>query len=179
MSEQNPLWALAAVFAPLSLASIGGGIATLPAIQHQAVDIRQWLTAREFVDLFAVARLSPGPGSMLVTLVGWKVAGWGGALVATLALFLPSSMLCYVVARTWSQHRGKTWHTALEQGLAPIGTGLLAAGVISIFRIAGAGWASWLAAAAVAALMLLRPRFQPLIALLAAAVLFAAGSLVA
>jgi chromate transporter len=178
MAEQNPLWTLLAVFAPFSLASIGGGVATLPAIQHQAVDVQHWVTAREFVDLFAVARLSPGPGSMLVTLIGWKVSGWSGALVATLGMFVPSSILCYAVARTWTQHKGKIWHTALEQGLAPIGTGLLLAGVIGIFRISGAGWPSWLVAGSVAGLMLLRPRFQPLVALLCAGVLFAAWSLV-
>src|SRR5215213_3228847 len=120
-------WALAAVFVPFSLTSIGGAPSVFAGIQHQAVDVHHWVSAREFVDLFAISRAAPGPGSMLVTLIGWKVAGWWGALVATLALFIPSSLLCYGVARVWSRHRGKLWHTALEQGLAPVGAGLLLA----------------------------------------------------
>ena len=119
--RNGPTWALVAVFVPFSLTSIGGGPSVFAGIQHQAVDVHHWASAREFVDLFAISRAAPGPGSMLVTLIGWKVAGWWGALVATLALFVPSSLLCYGVARVWNRHRGKRWHTALEQGLAPVG----------------------------------------------------------
>jgi chromate transporter len=175
----NPLWSLVVVMAPLSLASVGGGVAILPAMQHDAVDVQGWMTAREFVDLFAIARLAPGPGSMLVTLVGWKVAGWLGAIVATIALLLPSSVLCYAVARTWSRHRGKFWHTTLERAFAPLGTGLICGGMIVLFNIAGAGPASWAVAAVVAAIMLWRPKFQPLIALFGGGALFAAWTLVA
>ncbi|MEI9804123.1 MAG: chromate transporter [Pseudolabrys sp.] len=88
-------------------------------IQHQVVDVHHWVTAREFVDLFALSRASPGPGTMLATLIGWHVWGWTGALLATLGLFLPSSLLCYSVVRVWNRHRGKEWHTALERGLGP------------------------------------------------------------
>jgi len=129
------------------------------------VDVHHWVSAREFVDLFAISRAAPGPGSMLVTLIGWKVARWWGALVATLALFVPSSLLCYGVARVWNRHRGKGWHTALEQGLAPVGAGLLLAGVVAIFRVSGAGLAAWTVAAASAAMLALCPRLHPLVLL--------------
>ena len=105
--RDNPYLALMAVFVPFSLTSIGGGPSVFAGIQHQAVDVHHWVSAREFVDLFAISRAAPGPGSMLVTLIGWKVAGWWGALVATLALFVPSSLLCYGVARVWNRHRGQ------------------------------------------------------------------------
>jgi chromate transporter len=109
---------------------------------------------------------------MLVTLIGWKVAGWWGALVATLALFVPSSLLCYGVARIWNRHRGKLWHTALEQGLAPIGAGLLLAGVVAIFRVSGAGLAAWVVAIASAAVLAWRPRVHPLMLLAAGGLAF-------
>ena len=66
----------------------------------------------EFIDLFALSRAAPGPVSMLITLIGWKVAGLPGASVATAALFGPSSVLCYVLARIWNAYRGKAWHKA-------------------------------------------------------------------
>ena len=158
-------WALVAVFVPFSLTSIGGGPSVFAGIQHQAVDVHHWVSAREFVDLFAISRAAPGPGSMLVTLIGWKVSGWWGALVATLALFVSSSLLCYGVARVWNRHRGKPWHTALEQGLAPVGAGLLLAGIVAIFRVAGAGWAAWAVALGAAAILAWRPRLHPLVLL--------------
>ena len=111
------------------------------------------------------ARAAPGPGSMLVTLIGWKVDGWCGALVATLALFVPSSLLSYAVARLWNRHRGKRWHTALEQGLGPVGAGLLLAGVVAIFRVAGAGLAAWAVALGAAVILAWRPRLHPLVLL--------------
>lgn len=172
MSENSYL-ALIKVIVPLSLVTIGGGASIFPALQHQTVDIRQWMSASDFIDLFAIARSAPGPGSMLVTLIGWKVAGWSGALIATIAMFLPCLILCMAVSRTWIRHKGSPWHAALEMGLAPIGTGLVTAGIISIVEILGRGWLSGTVAAATAALLLVKPKIQPLIPLLLAGGLFA------
>lgn len=138
MRDDLPL-ALVAVFVPFSLVSIGGGTSILAGVQHQAVDVHHWITTREFVELFAISRAAPGPGSMLATLIGWHIFGWTGALIATLALFVPSSLLCYGVALVWNRHRGKRWHTALENGLAPVGIGLVMAGVITVLRVGGGG----------------------------------------
>ena len=73
---------LIAVFAPLSLLSIGGGQSIVADINQQAVVIHHWVTQAEFVDLFAISRAAPGPGALLTTLIGWKTSGWLGALVA-------------------------------------------------------------------------------------------------
>ena len=162
MRDDLPL-TLLAVFVPFSLVSIGGGTSIIAGIQHEAVDVHHWVTTREFVELFAISRAAPGPGSMLTTLIGWHVGGWFGALVATLALFLPSSLLCYAAAALWRRHRGKRWHTALEQGLAPIGIGLVLAGSLSILRISGGGMVAYALAFGSAALLTWRPKLHPLI----------------
>ena len=88
--REDPLLGLILVFVPLSLLSIGGGPSILAGIEN-AVGARQWMSERDFLDLFAIARAAPGPGVLLVTLVGWKVAGISGAVVASLALFPPRS----------------------------------------------------------------------------------------
>ena len=98
-SDLSTYLALMAVFVPMSLVAIGGGPSVFAPIQREAVDVHEWITAREFVEIFAVARVAPGPGSMLATLIGWKVAGWTGALVATAALFIPSSIMCLGIAK--------------------------------------------------------------------------------
>jgi chromate transporter len=162
------LLGLAVVFAPLSLLSIGGGASLLAEIEHQSVAVHSWTTQREFADLFAISRAAPGPGTMLSTLIGWKVAGIPGALTATLALYLPSSVLVFGAARLWGRWRGSLWHNAVERGLAPIAAGLILAGGIAVLRVSPGGPAVWAAATLSTALILRWPGLHPLL-------LFAAG----
>lgn len=175
MKDDLPL-ALLWVFVPFSLVSIGGGTSVLAGIHHQAVDVHHWVTAREFVNLFAISRAAPGPGSMLTTLIGWHVWGWWGAVIATLALFVPSSLLCYGVAFVWRRHRGKRWHTALEQGLAPIGIGLVLAGAVTVLRIGSGGILAWVVAFGSAGLMAWQPRLHPLLIFAVGGAIFVAAS---
>lgn len=171
MRDDLPL-ALLAVFVPFSLVSIGGGTSILAGVQHQAVGVHHWITTREFVELFAISRAAPGPGSMLATLIGWHIFGWTGALIATLALFVPSSLLCYGVALVWNRHRGKRWHTALENGLAPVGIGLVMAGVITVLRVGGGGLFSWIVALGSAGVLTWRPKIHPLLIFLIGGAVF-------
>ena len=157
------------VFIPLSLLSIGGGPSILAGIQN-AVEARRWMSERDFIDLFAIARAAPGPGVLLATLVGWKVAGIPGALVASLATFVPSSIVYYAIARHWSTHRGKTWHNALERGLAPVAAGLILAGSLVILRASRGDPLLWTIAAASPAILLWLPKLNPLWVLGAAGV---------
>jgi chromate transporter len=176
------LLAILAVLAPLSVVSIGGASSVYAPLQHQTVEVLQWLTPQEFVELFAIARVTPGPGTMLATLIGFKVAGLPGAAVATLALFVPSSVLCFLVARVWNRYRGRPWHQAFENGLAPIGIGLMFAGVLAMLRLGTTGplWLlSWGVAAAAAALLTWRARLHPFALLFGGAALFVAVHAVA
>jgi len=174
--REGALWPLIAVFVPFSLVSIGGGPSIFAAIQVQSVEVQHWTSAREFVDIFAISRAAPGPGSMLVTLIGWKAGGWAGAIVATLALFAPSSLLCFWVAKTWGRYRDRPWSRALEAGLAPIGTGLIFAGILAIFRVAGGGALSAGVAIAAGVALWRLPKLHPLIVLAVGGAVFAAWS---
>ena len=164
MPMMRELIALVVLFGPLSVLSFGGGASILAPMHDATVITHHWLTPREFIDFFAISRTSPGPGAMMVTLVGWKVAGWSGALVATLAMFLPSSLLCYRAAMLWNGLRGTPLHAALEQGLQPIGTGLAMAGAILILRTSDAGLLGWSIAALSTALVIWR-NVYPLVVL--------------
>jgi chromate transporter len=159
--REDPLLSLVVVFVPLSLLSVGGGPSILAGIDN-AVSARGWMSQRDFLDLFAIARAAPGPGVLLATLVGWKVAGIAGAAVASLALFLPSSLVYYAIARRWSAHRGKLWHSALERGLAPVAAALILAGSLVILRASGTDYALWAIAAASTSVLLWRPKLNPL-----------------
>ena len=160
--EFRTLLALVVVFVPLSLLSIGGGASLLADMEHQSVTVHGWTTPREFADLFAISRVAPGPGTMLAALIGWKAAGWAGAVVATVALYLPSSLVVYGAARLWGRCRGSVWHAAVERGLAPVAAGLLLSGGIAVLRISPGGPTVW-APAIIATVLLLRwPRLHPL-----------------
>lgn len=163
--DDTILWLIVIVFAPLSLLSIGGWVSVLAEMHHEIVDLRGWLTQREFVDIFAISRAAPGPGALIVALIGWKLAGWAGAFVGCVAIFLPSSLLCYAVGRVWNRYRGTPWHAALELGLTPVGVGLLCAGGLSIMRAAGGGLGAWAIACAASLVFIARPKIHPLVIL--------------
>lgn len=156
------LWSLFAVFAPLSFVTIGGGMATMADIQRQVVDVHHWMTASQFVDAFAIGRLAPGPGSLMVTLIGWHVAGFWGAMVAMLSLFTPTAVLIYTVAYLWRRHRGARWQRALETGLRPVAAGMiLAAGYVLFISLTG-GWLAKVLAL-LSTVVMMRSRINPML----------------
>jgi chromate transporter len=160
---------LTAVFAPLSLVTIGGGQAIIADIQRQVVDVHGWMTHAQFGVDFAISRMAPGPGSLLATLIGWQIAGFWGAVVATLALLLPTGILIYVT-HIWTRYQGAAWQLALERGLRPVASGMiLAAGWVLLKSLDGGLPAKAIALVSVATL--LSTRINPLLLLLCGALL--------
>jgi len=136
----NLLISLALVFIPLSLVTIGGGQTVIAEIHRQVVDIHHWMSSAAFVDDFAISRMAPGPGSLLVTLVGWQVGGAWGAIVSTLAIFGPTALLIYGVAHVWRKYKGARWQTVIEAGLRPIAAGMILGSVYILLQALEGGW---------------------------------------
>jgi chromate transporter len=80
---------------------------------------------------------------LVVTLIGWKVAGLAGALTATLAMCLPMSVLIYLLIDRWESFAGKRWQRAISIGVAPLAVGLVFSGATLIAQSAGLGLAAW------------------------------------
>lgn len=158
----NVLLTLFAVFMPLSLVTIGGGQSAVADIHRQVVDVHHWLSQAQFVDAFAIARMSPGPGSLLVTLIGFQVAGVAGAVVATVGIFVPPAFLIYGVARLWSRYEGAHWLVSIERGLRPVAAGMILAAVYVLLRALDGGWVAQLVAFASTAALLFT-RLNPLV----------------
>ena len=97
--NDNPLVALAGYFALLSLFAVGGANAAIPEMHRIAVEVMGWMTDKQFADSFAIAQMSPGPNVIIVTLIGYHVAGLAGAAVATVAMCGPTCVLAFFVAR--------------------------------------------------------------------------------
>ena len=129
------LLGLVLVFAPLSLFSFGGGQAIIADMQVQVVS-QGWMTPQQFADVFALSRAAPGPSTLIAALIGWQVAGFAGALTATLAIYIPSSIIMYGAVRWWQSRSDTPWRRALQRGLAPIAMGLVFAGALSLLEAA-------------------------------------------
>jgi len=160
------LLALLLVFAPLSLLSVGGGTSIFAEMQRQSVEVHGWVTDAQFTDLFAVSRAAPGPGSLICALIGWQAAGFVGAVVAAIGLYLPSSLILLGVGAWWRRAGESPARRVIERALAPLAVGLLCAGVAALMR--GAGGLEW-ATLGLATLALQRGASPYLIVVVAAA----------
>ena len=165
------LWRLLLVFVPLSFLSIGGGQSVVAGMHRQAVDVYGWMTDARFVELYALSRLTPGPGSVVASMVGWQAAGVAGAVVASLGIFVPSSLLVFALARVWSRRRGAPWQGAVERGLAPVAAGLVLSASWSLLAAAPGGWLAWLVAGA-STVVLMLTRASPFVLLGAGGLVF-------
>ncbi len=162
---------LFSVFAPLSFLTVGGGQSVVADIHRQAVNVYSWMNDEQFLNLFALSRVTPGPGSLLVTLVGWQVAGLLGALMASFAIFVPSSLLVYALARVWARYKKSLWTRAIELGLAPVAAGMILAASCTILRAAEGGPWAW-GVAIVATLLLMYTRVSPFLLMGAGGMIF-------
>ena len=125
--DASILWTLTVHFAALSLLAVGGANAVIPEMHRQAVELSGWMTDRQFADLFAIAQVAPGPNIIIVTLIGFKVAGVTGGLVATAAMCVPSCLFAYGAERSWQYFQHARWRAVLQAGMVPISVGLIAA----------------------------------------------------
>lgn len=166
---------LAAVFAQMSLLAFGGGTSVLGEMQRQVVDVHAWMTAQDFAALYALAQAAPGPNMLVVTLIGWQVAGLPGALLATGAMCAPSSILTFFTASLWYRFRDAPWRGIVQAGLAPVTAGLIMGGAGLLARTTSATWDT-AALTAAALLLFLFTRLNPLIVLTVAAALGAVGA---
>jgi chromate transporter len=146
---------LALYFALLSLISVGGIPSVLPEMQRYVVDVRQWATPADFIQMFAIGQAAPGPNVLIAGLIGWKVAGVAGAFVALGAICGPAALVAFWVAGVWERMKDSPWRAVAQRAMAPMVVGLVFSGG---FVLATPGdqidWRLWLIAALSAATML-------------------------
>jgi chromate transporter len=174
MNGLSPITQVALQFLLLSVLAVGGVNAVTPEIQRQVVDLRHWMTAREFSEMFAVAQATPGPNLLIATLVGWRVAGVPGAAIATICMCGPSSVIVYTVTRAWDRFRDRPWRRIVQDGMAPVVVGLIGTSGYVLAKGADADWRA-VAMTVGGALLVWRTRLNPLWSLAVAAALGVAG----
>lgn len=155
------LLTLAGYFALLSLFAIGGANAALPEMHRLAVEVMHWMSERQFADMFAIAQVTPGPNVIVVTLIGYHVAGLAGALVATLAMCGPTCLFAFFIGQIWDRFKDAPWRVAIQAALVPISIGLIGASAAVIARAAAQSTVA-VAVTAATALVTYKIRINPL-----------------
>jgi chromate transporter len=133
-------------FFQIGLFSFGGGMAALPLIQNQVVDLHGWLTLTEFTDLITISEMTPSPIAInSATFVGTQIAGLGGALVATFGCILPSCVIVLLLAWLYSRYKELTVIKGVLAGLRPTVIALILAAGVSILVLSfwGTGGFKW------------------------------------
>lgn len=141
-------------FFKVGLFSVGGGLATVPFLQHMG-EATGWFSPGALADMIAVSESTPGAmGVNMATYVGFAVGGQAagpvgavlGSVLATLALVTPSIIVILVVARVLQKFRRSRVVDGIFSGLRPASTGLIAAAGLSVAQISlltGAAWTGW------------------------------------
>ena len=128
-------------FIQVGLFSVGGGYAAIPLIQNQIVNVRALMSMAEFTDLITISQMTPGPIAVnSATFVGIKIAGFGGALVATLGCILPSCIIVTLIAKLYLKYRNMAMLQGVLGSLRPAVVAMIASAGISI--LISAFWGS-------------------------------------
>jgi chromate transporter len=165
---------LAAVYGQLSLLAFGGSNSVIPEMQRQVVDVHHWMTAHEFAAMYALAQVAPGPNMMVVSLVGWRVAGFWGALVSTGAVAAPSSLLTLLVSGVWFRFKDARWRKAVQAGLQPVTAGLIMASAALLIQSTTVSWGAAVVTVVTACLFIFT-KLHPMLILAGSAVVGAIG----
>jgi chromate transporter len=172
--EIGTLLTLAGYFALLSLFAIGGANAALPEMHRLAVEVMHWMNDRQFADMFAIAQVTPGPNVIVVTLIGYHVAGFLGALVATVAMCGPTCVFAFFVSQVWDRFKEAPWRTAIQAALVPVSIGLIGASAAVVVSATAQNWVA-VAVTALTAVVTYTVRVNPLWIFAGAALLGLAG----
>ncbi|MFD1911076.1 chromate transporter [Halodurantibacterium flavum] len=146
----DPLIALCLTLMGQSLLAVGGLYVVLGDLQRVVVG-NGWLGGAEFSALFALAQVAPGPNTIFVTLIGWRMGGLGGALAATAAFMVLPLTIAAAAGRLWTRWGERRWFLTLRAGLVPLTIGLMISSAWLLTDAAAQGWAGYAVVAAAAA----------------------------
>lgn len=159
--ERSDLFALFLHFAMLSLMAVGGTNTVMPDMQRYVVEVNQWLTAKQFADAYALAQAAPGPNVMYLTLVGWQIGGWLGAITTTAAMLIPSAAVSLAFVHWHASNPEAPLIRAIYRGLAPVAIGLTLASAWVLVHSVNHDWRGYVLTVAAGALVL-RTKWNPL-----------------
>jgi chromate transporter len=158
-------------FARIGAATLGGGFAMIPPIEHEVVAVRGWMSQAAFNDAMVLGQVTPGPIAIAATFIGYRVEGWIGALAATLGMFGPAFVLSVIVARSLATFRRNRIVRGFLLGVSPAVVGVIAAAGVSLWRTSVHSIFAGAVAFAAFAILARCPKLSPLLPLAAGGLL--------
>jgi chromate transporter len=130
-------WELFWSFVQVGAFCVGGGYASMPLIQEQVIQIHGWLTLQEFIDIFTISQMTPGPiGINAATFVGTKVAGVPGAIAATAGFVFPSIIIVLILAKLFFKYGDIGPIRGILNGLRPAVVALICSAGVGFILLA-------------------------------------------
>jgi len=127
---------LITTFFQIGAFSFGGGYAMIPLIQKE-IERHGWMTATEFIDIIAIAEMTPGPIAVnAATFVGYKTAGVWGGIIATIGVALPSLLLILLVSQVFFKYQYHPVNKMIFYGIRPVIVGLISTAAITVSQTA-------------------------------------------
>ena len=116
---------LAMTLSKIGVLAFGGGFTAIPLIQYEVVDRFQWVNTKEFLDGIAMGQITPGPITITATFLGYKLAGFSGALIATIGIYFPSFFIITLLIPHYDKVRAMSVVRIMEQGILASFVGML------------------------------------------------------
>lgn len=123
-------------FLKIGAFSFGGGYAVVSFIQKEIIQNKGWLDIKEFIDIVAIAEMTPGPIAVnSSTYVGYKVAGFWGSLLGTLGVLLVPTVLALIASIYFNKFKHLKWVKWILKGIRPAVLGIIAAACFTIGKV--------------------------------------------
>lgn len=124
-------------FLKIGAFSFGGGYAMIPFIEKEIAYKNSWISLKEFIDIIAVAEMTPGPIAVnSSTFVGYKIAKFWGALAGTFGVVIVSFILVSISAKYLSEFKDSKIIKNVFMGIRPAVLGLILSAAISVGKTA-------------------------------------------
>ncbi len=131
-SYANIFFKIGTVFSGISISLFGGGYVIIPIMQSLFVKDLNWLNSKQFIDAIAFSQVTPGPILVSSTFIGYKLAGFSGALLATCCMFLPAAALMIMVSKIFNRTKDHPLIKSMISGVKVVVIGLI---ISSAFKI--------------------------------------------
>ncbi len=153
------LWKLGLFFLKVGAVLYGSGYVLVAFLEGDLVEGYGWLTQAQLLDAIAIGQFTPGPVLSTATFIGYVIAGVPGAIVATLAIFLPSFLFVWILNPIIPKLRASPLTAHFLDAVNASAVGLMAAVTLTLARATLTVWTGWLIFAA-ATILLLRFRLN-------------------
>ena len=134
-------WQMFITFVRIGAFTIGGGYAMIPLIQREVVQVRKWMSPKEFIDMLALAQSAPGVIAINTAIfIGYKLKGVRGSIVTALGCALPSFVIILLIAMVFTNFKDNPVVERIFKGIRPAVVALIAAPLYNMAKSAGVTW---------------------------------------